>query len=417
MDSILKQLVMCEICGFEAIYLARHFKDIHNMSSAEYRTKYPGARIRSEAQEAHRKAVFKVTHANPSHKGKKKTVTCVCGTTGEIPLSVSAKLFKCPTCKAEIEKANKETEDAKFALLTEGKQYVRCVGCDYRAENLNSHVQSVHPEWVGRYPGQMTALESSIRDKSFNIGKKHTSETLAKMSANAGRWNKGHTLETDPRLAFQHEAIVKYFQENSPWNKGLTKQTDPKVKASSEKQAAFWQMNPRSSEPKVVLTKEDFQPYLLGNGKVKLGRAIAGLGYCYITLVRICERLGLETHNTSIKETACLDSVSKVLGEAPYEQEWSSDHFRNPLTGGRFRYDGYFPQQNLMVEFHGSQHWVFPSVYIKDEEQFKAQQERDRIKEELVRSRPGFHYLAIREDEPYTDPEYLRYRLEDEGIL
>lgn len=102
---------------------------------------------------------------------------------------------------------------------------------------------------------------------------------------------------------------------------------------------------------------------------------------------------------------------------APYEQEWSPRRFTNPATGHRFRFDGYFPSHNLVVEFHGYQHYVFPSVYIKDEALYFALQERDRLKENLIQADPTLRYFLIREDEPYADPEYLRGRLLDEGYL
>lgn len=50
-------------------------------------------------------------------------------------------------------------------------------------------------------------------------------------------------------------------------------------------------------------------------------------------------------------------------------------------------------------------------------ESFCEQQERDRIKEALVRSDPDLRYFLVREDEPYADSDYLRGRLLDEGVL
>ena len=91
--------------------------------------------------------------------------------------------------------------------------------------------------------------------------------------------------------------------------------------------------------------------------------------------------------------------------------------FVNSKTDYKFRYDGFFPSHNLIVEFHGYQHWTFPSNYIEDEAQYAALQERDRIKENLIQSDPVLRYFLVREDEPYADPEYIRGRLIDEGYL
>jgi len=109
--------------------------------------------------------------------------------------------------------------------------------------------------------------------------------------------------------------------------------------------------------------------------------------------------------------------VAVVLGESLYLQEWKSWEFVNPPTGHRFRFDGYFPSHNLVVEFHGYQHYIFPSRHVTREEQYFALQERDRIKENLVRAHPVLRYFVVREDEPYTDADHLRKRLGDEGIL
>jgi hypothetical protein len=85
----------------------------------------------------------------------------------------------------------------------------------------------------------------------------------------------------------------------------------------------------------------------------------------------------------------------------------------NPPTGHQFRFDGYFPSHALVVEFHGYQHWTFPSVFIKQREIFDALVERDRVKARLIRESGDLHYLELREDEPYTDAAYLRECLLD----
>jgi hypothetical protein len=76
-----------------------------------------------------------------------------------------------------------------------------------------------------------------------------------------------------------------------------------------------------------------------------------------------------------------------------------------------------FPSHDLVVEFHGYQHYVFPSVYIKEDKLYFELQERDRLKENLIHADPVLRYFLVREDEPYTDIAYLRGRLMDEGIL
>ena len=91
--------------------------------------------------------------------------------------------------------------------------------------------------------------------------------------------------------------------------------------------------------------------------------------------------------------------------------------FLNPVSGHRFRYDGFFPDFQLLVEFQGYQHYSFPSVYIQDRDAFDALQERDRQKVEQVERDGRFKILVVREDEPYTDVEYLSQRLVGLGVL
>ena len=92
--------------------------------------------------------------------------------------------------------------------------------------------------------------------------------------------------------------------------------------------------------------------------------------------------------------------------------------FLNPKTGRRFRYDGYFPSEGLVVEFHGHQHWMFPNAFmgLGYESVFQEMQERDRIKASLVNA-SDLHFLVVREDEPYENVDYLRGRLAGIGIL
>jgi hypothetical protein len=82
----------------------------------------------------------------------------------------------------------------------------------------------------------------------------------------------------------------------------------------------------------------------------------------------------------------------------------------NPETGWCFRYDGFFPEWGLIVEFHGYQHWEFPSFYIETREQFESLQARDTLKATLARM-AGYPLLVVREDESWQDKSWLQLRL------
>jgi hypothetical protein len=56
-------------------------------------------------------------------------------------------------------------------------------------------------------------------------------------------------------------------------------------------------------------------------------------------------------------------------------------------------------------------------VYVKDVGRYFDLQERDRIKENLIHADPKLRYFLLREDEPYSNVEYIRDKLIGEGIL
>lgn len=462
----MEEQITCLICGHTAVTLARHIKAVHGITADVYRQQYPGARIRSEACEARRKGALVRSHQEKPSKGRTKTVSCsACGGPFEVSAFSAKSGQLCPSCKSA-------EQELSCASKIEGEEYVSCLRCSYKAENLTSHIQNAHPEEVGTYPGQMLAFKSAIRDKTALKGRTLSEETKAKMSANAGRWAKGLTKETDARVALG----AAKMKGRLPWSKGLTRETHPSLQSTSDNlrkwtgTARHWNNGlkkgltdvdftpyldetgaidrktmadelhigeltlskymdklglrlsrkyvvARSERATIRLEKEELLPFALGNGKIIVARAMAALGRDYKVIKRECERHGLPTYIARIRQTLCLNAIATALGGVEYQEEWESMAFTNPKSGRRFRYDGFFPSHSLIVEFHGYQHWTFPSVYIKREEIYFALQERDRIKENLIHQHPTLRYFLVREDEPYTDVEYLRHRLIEEGIF
>jgi hypothetical protein len=278
-----------------------------------------------------------------------------------------------------------------------------------------SHIRNVHPEMEGKYqdafPGMlMTALGSGIRDKSALQGRTLSAETRALMSQNAGRWNAGLTKGVDPRVA----AGAAKMAERPAWNAGLTKTTDARLQATASAVVQTRAHKHWNSGNEVTLTPEQLLPFALKNGKISVGRAIAALGHAFVTIRRECHKHGLEISHTTISQAICMETISQVLGGAPYEMEWNDGTFINPVTGGRFRFDGFFPEQKLLVEFHGYQHWDPNAVwFFEGGESFEDLAARDAEKIRQVTEDGRYHILVVREDEPYTDPDYLRQRLLD----
>lgn len=380
--------VRCLVCGHRGVRIDRHVSSEHGLSVVEYRSKFPGAEVQAECLKVARSESATRQHQESPRKGLTKEIQCPsCKKTRLVGLTFAPKMHesRCPDCVVIEEESE---EELRWSTLIEGQDYVTCQACGYRAESLVSHIRNAHPELEGVYqeifPGaQVIALDSSVRVK--------TEEARRNMSNSAG-WKLGHTKETDSSIA-----------------RGAEKMSVSMKRVRSTK---FWR-----SVDLIRLDKAILKDFKLKNGKISVGKAMAALEHTFVTIKRECERHGLEVSRKHVREALFLETLSQVLGGAAYEVEWSPEFAVNPITGWLFRYDGYFPEFNLVVEFHGYQHWNFPSFYIKDEAQYFALQERDRVKENLIHSDPTLRYFLVREDEPYADPEYLRGRLIDEGIL
>jgi len=99
----------------------------------------------------------------------------------------------------------------------------------------------------------------------------------------------------------------------------------------------------------------------------------------------------------------------------PYKQEWTSKNFKSNVNRP-FRFDGYFQDLKLIVEFNGYQHYVFPNVWIKHKKDFLELKNRDKIKEEMVKKFGNYLYLKIQENESYDNIKYIKKRLEEIGV-
>lgn len=235
------------------------------------------------------------------------------------------------------------------------------------------------------------------------------------MSQNAGRWNKGHTKHTHLSVASQAEKM----KGQPSWNIGLTKETHPSIQSTSKKLKEYvGNKRPWDNGIKVTLKETDLSPFMT-DGEVSIGAAIVGLGYSYPTIRKECKRLDVPIRRSAVSQTVCCDSIRKLLRDAEYKPEWNDPRFTNPKTGRRFRYDGFFVSNGLVVEFHGYQHWTFPSVFFPYEDlrpEWEAMLERDRLKQELIEQTEGLIYLCVRDDEPFWDLDHLRVRLKGVGI-
>lgn len=464
-----QDFITCLECGFRGKSLATHLK-VHGMNGASYRAKHgPDVLLRCLASEAKRRSGIKRAHRKTPAKTRTKECPCTeCGEVVTVSAFTSAAVVVCPSCV-------QAKEDARWEGLSEPQDYVTCRECGHRAVNLTSHFQNAHPSYREDHPeAPIVALNAKTRDKTALRGRKLSAETREKMSENAGRWNKGLTKadhpslarqamrmrekvpwnqgltatgpDADPRLFRLIEKLKTYIGENRPWHNGLWADLtlddfapvlDSEGRVDRQKAMELlgfsWNtvakymetyglevsdvnVQARAEAQVVRLTEEDLEPYRLKNGKLVVGWAASRLRHGRRVVVREADRLGIP-RLTRIRQGQCLGAVSEALGGVTWEEEWKDRRFTSPKTGWRYRYDGYFRDVGLVVEFHGHQHFVFPNAFHKTEEDYLARRERDRHKADLIRSAEGLIYFMVRYDEPFMDASYLRGRLVGAGVL
>jgi len=393
--------IVCLECGHRAGTLARHLKAVHGITADQYRVKHGDVLIRATSvTERRREAIQSARTTSTAYDGFKSVVCPSCGEGHEV--HKLSGVVPCPECKERAVAAHWEGK-------SEPDDFVVCLECGYRAENLTSHIQNAHPGYRERHPdAYMVALGSAVRDKSALKGRRRSPEfKQAIREAKTIGLTQGDFepyLEADGTV--DHRRAMEGLMVAWPT---LKRYMDDLGLSPTDKY-----IRQRQAERVVTLTVEGLEAFKLKNGKVSVGQAARDMGYCFRTVKRECDRLGLPTFHRRIRQTLCLDAVSEALGGLDYAEEWKSWRFTNPPTGHRFRFDGYFPDVGLVVEFQGHQHYTFPNAFMVDESyrgEWEAMVERDRIKRELIEAAPDLLYLEIREDEPFTDEMYLRGRL------
>lgn len=369
--------VRCLSCGLRTVTLARHLKAAHRISADEYRVLYgPEAKIRCDSLMERRSVAIA---ARVLHKGEKKSIDCPsCGTTweGSKYLVPGTHDLRCERCRTE---ENAKSEVKRWVGKSEPEDYVTCRVCGYHAENLTSHLQSVHRDLLGAFPRRFTpyklaypgaevvARTSKVRDKKAIRGTLRSSEFRQKVAL--GKTGQTHAPEIRAKMSASQLLVGRI----------------------------------------VRLCEEDFAPYKMKNGKVSLARASLGMDRYFGVVKRECVRLGLPYHRLSVNQDRFLGLLSKLLG-CDYEPEWNSTLFVNPKTGRRFKFDGFFEGANLLAEFQGYQHYTFPNRFhkVSHEDAYLEAKERDAEKRRQVLSFGKYRYLEVREDQPWDDLEYLR---------
>ncbi|MFA6234620.1 MAG: MucR family transcriptional regulator [Bacteroidota bacterium] len=406
--------VICLECGHRAETLAGHLKASHGINAVEYKKKHGlSVRIRSLRLEGTRSIAAK-NRKGGFGKGSQKIVTCPsCGESweGSKFLCPDVHDLRCNPCK---EKADAKDEAFRWENKIETSDYVICLECEYRAENLTSHLQHRHPGYRERHPeGEIVARCSAVRDKSALKGLVRPPEF-------------GQKIRESKLLGLTMEDFLPFFEDNGTVDQRemlkIIKCGWPTLKSYMDDlglKPTRKYLEASKEAHRVILTTQQLGLFKLGNGKISLAKAMLGTGYCKVTIKKECVRLGLRCAYANVAQLKCLTAISEALGSLPFQMEWSQERFTNRETGHRFRFDGYFSDVNLVVEFQGHQHYLFPNAYMRNESyrpEWEKLKERDRVKREMIENSQDLIYLEVFEDEPYTDISYLRSRLIQLGI-
>lgn len=93
--------------------------------------------------------------------------------------------------------------------------------------------------------------------------------------------------------------------------------------------------------------------------------------------------------------------ISQILHGAKYEMETTWDWLVTSY-GTMLYADIYFPKYELVVEYHGQQHFIFPNFFHKTKKAFDDAVDRDLLKKKLLLSHK-IKLIEWRFDEPLTE--------------
>jgi hypothetical protein len=92
----------------------------------------------------------------------------------------------------------------------------------------------------------------------------------------------------------------------------------------------------------------------------------------------------LNNGNSSIGEHLTCEAFKVLIGNRKIVKNIRPKFLTNPNTGRALEIDCYCPELGCGVEYNGLQHYEYPNIFNKSEEEFEQQVERDLIKRELA---------------------------------
>lgn len=120
---------------------------------------------------------------------------------------------------------------------------------------------------------------------------------------------------------------------------------------------------------------------------------------------KVYELLNIDTNVNKLNYFSSVDKVldiaSKILGETPIK-EWTCKELMNPEKTNHLYVDGYYPENNIIIEYDGQQHYEYVEFLHKSHDKFERAQLLDRHKEKII-NELGINLIRIRYDDPKTE--------------
>jgi len=113
---------------------------------------------------------------------------------------------------------------------------------------------------------------------------------------------------------------------------------------------------------------------------------------------------------SSNEERHVIRLAAELLDESPVHQH-TFPWLRNPDTGRPLHIDAYFPGHNLIIEYDSKQHNRFMPFYHRTRQQFLNLQQRDRVKESLIKEH-GILLIRISDKESRTKERIAKLLME-----
>jgi len=111
-----------------------------------------------------------------------------------------------------------------------------------------------------------------------------------------------------------------------------------------------------------------------------------------------------------LRQGVLTDTLVKIFGSAYVVSELKMIEWGVSSRGGFLSFDIAIPSLNLLIDYHGEQHFSFPNRWHKTRRAFTEQLRRDADKVGLA-SENGWRYLVIGYNEPVGNLDWIRMRL------